>query len=59
VLICDDSEDHHGGKGIVVGLSDGTAKWRGKVDFYGLDEETPLPVGAGSPVEELVCLRAE
>jgi len=59
VLICDDSEDHHGGKGIVIGLTGGAAKWRDKVDDYELDLKAPLIIGEGSPVEELVCLSAE
>lgn len=59
VLVADDSEDHHFGKGIVVGLSGGAAKYRDKVDDYDMDRETPLWVGEESPVEELVCLRAE
>ncbi|MHC4973956.1 MAG: type II secretion system protein [Planctomycetota bacterium] len=59
VLVADDSDDHHFGKGIVVGLSGGAAKFRDKVDDYDMDRETPLFVDEGSPVEELVCLRAE
>lgn len=59
VLLADDSEDHHNGKGIVVGLSGGAAKFRDKVDNYDMDRETPLWVGEESPIEELVCLRAE
>lgn len=59
VLLCDDSEDHHGNRGIVVGLSDGSAKWRDKVDAYGMDLDAPLVVGETSDIEELVCLREE
>lgn len=59
VLVADDSEDHHFGKGIVVGLTGGAAKFRDKVDDYGMDRETPLFVGEGSLVEELVCLRSD
>jgi len=59
VLVADDSEDHHFGKGLVVGLTGGAAKYRDKVDDYEMDRETPLFVGEGSIVEELVCLRSE
>jgi prepilin-type N-terminal cleavage/methylation domain-containing protein len=59
VLVADDSEDHHFGKGIVVGLSGGAAKYRDKVDDYEMDRDTPLFPGEGSIVEELVCLRSE
>ena len=59
VLICDDSEDHHNGKGIIVGLTGGAAKWRDKVDYYELDIKVPLVIGESSSVEELVCLTAE
>ena len=59
VLVADDSEDHHFGEGIVVGLSGGAAKFRDKVDDYEMDRDTPLFVGEGSIVEELVCLRSE
>jgi len=59
VLVADDSEDHHFGKGLVVGLTGGAAKYRDKVDDYDMDRETPLFVGEGSTVEELVCLRSE
>ncbi len=56
VLLCDDSDDHHEGKGFVVGLTGGTVKWRHKVDDYGLDEGTMVTVGEGSIVAELRCL---
>lgn len=59
VLVCDDSEDHHDGKGFVVGLTNGAVKWRDKFDDYGQRQDAPVEVGEGSPVEELVCLRAE
>jgi len=59
VLLCDDSADHHGGKGFVVGLSGGAVKWRDKVDDWGLDPDTRVRVGEGSVVPELRCLRAE
>jgi len=59
VLIADDSEDHHDGKGIVVGLTGGVAKFRDKVDDYGLARDTPLAVGSESDREELRCLRAD
>lgn len=57
VLLADDSEDHHNGKGFVVGLSGGAAKWRDKVDDYGGDAAEPVNVGEASAIEELRCLR--
>ncbi len=59
VLICDDSDDHHFGKGFVVGLTGGAVKWRQTVDDYGLKEGTRVTVGEGSIVEELRCLRTD
>lgn len=59
VLVCDDSEDHHGSKGIVVGLSGGAAKWRDKVDDLKMRHDAPLSIGEGSDVEELRCLKEE
>jgi prepilin-type N-terminal cleavage/methylation domain-containing protein len=59
VLIADDSEDHHQGKGIVVGLTGGAAKWRDKVDDYGMRKDEPLTIGPDSAVDELTCLRVE
>ena len=56
VLVCDDSEDHHAGKGMVVGLSNGAVKWRDKVDDYALPPDQPIVVGEGSQVPELECL---
>lgn len=57
VLLADDSEDHHDGRGVVVGLTGGAAKWRDKVDDYGLSTDAALAVGEGSDVPELACLR--
>jgi len=59
VLVADDSEDHHNQRGIVVGLTGGTAKFRDKVDDYDVARDTALVVGSGSAVEELKCLRAD
>ncbi|MCZ6788294.1 MAG: type II secretion system protein [Planctomycetota bacterium] len=59
VLLADDSEDHHDGKGIVVGLTGGIAKWRDKVDRYKMSIDDPLEVGPNSTVEELKALIAE
>jgi prepilin-type N-terminal cleavage/methylation domain-containing protein len=56
ILIADDSEDHHDNKGIVVGLTGGQAKWRDKVDDYGLTVDAPLTVGGGSGITELQAL---
>lgn len=57
VLIADDSDDHHGGRGIVVGLTGGAAQWRDKVDDYRLPPDAPLLPGAAADVEELAYLR--
>lgn len=59
VLVCDDSEDHHDGRGFVVGLNGGAAKWRDKARAWNLDPNTRVKVGEGSVVEELQCLRSE
>lgn len=59
VLLSDDSEDHHDNKGFVVGLTGGAAKWRHKVDDYGMNHDAPLAVGEGSGAEELNCLRVD
>ena len=58
-LIADDSDDHHDGKGFVVGYTDGTVKWRDKVDDWQLPRDTHVKVGEDSVVEELRCLRSE
>jgi len=59
VLVCDEDEQYHGGKGLVVGLNDGSAKWRDKVDYYSMAIEKPIAVGEASEIEELKCLRRE
>ena len=59
VMVCDDSEDHHAGRGFVVGLNSGASKWREKVDDWLVDTDTTVEVGEGSKVEELRCLRAD
>ena len=59
VLVCDDSEDHHDGKGFVVGLQGGSAKFRDKVDDWEIDISTVVQVGEGSVIPELVCLRTD
>jgi prepilin-type N-terminal cleavage/methylation domain-containing protein len=59
VLLCDEDEAYHGKKGLVVGLNDGSAKWRDKVDYYSKSIDTEIQVGEGSAVEELTCLRRE
>ena len=58
VLVCDDSEDHHENRGMVVGLTGGAVKWRDKVRDYGIGGKR-ITVGEGSIVEELKCLRAD
>jgi len=58
VLLADDSDDHHG-RGFVVGLSGGRARWWDKRDRWGLAPGTPVTVGAASRVEEFRPLRAE
>ena len=59
ILICDDSEDHHLGRGLMVGFGGGWVKWRSKVDDYHMDESAVLTVGPGSTVDELKCLVAD
>ena len=59
VLLCDEDEAYHGKKGLVVGLNDGSAKWRDKVDYYSKSVETAIAVGETSEIEELKCLRRE
>ena len=59
VLICDDSEDHHDGKGYVIGLNGGAAKWRDKIDDWDMDLKKPVAIGEGSEVDELQCLLGE
>ena len=58
-LICDDSEDHHLGRGFVVAFSDGSARWRDKADDWEIAVETPVAPGKGSAVKELTCLVAD
>ena len=59
VLTCDDSEDHHDRRGVVVGMSNGVAKWRDKLDDYELTRASELAIGPDSAAEELRCLRAD
>jgi len=59
VLLADDSDDHHDGKGFVVGYAGGTVKWRDKAKDWGLDHSRSVRVGPDSVVPELRCLAAE
>jgi len=59
VLVCDDDEEHHDGKGFVVGLNGGAAKWREKFEDYDIDPKKVVEIGEGSEVEELQCLLGE
>lgn len=59
VLVCDDSDDHHFKLGYVVGLSNGSTKFRDKVDDWKISVETTVAVGEESVVEELKCLKAD
>jgi prepilin-type N-terminal cleavage/methylation domain-containing protein len=59
ILTCDDSEDHHDKKGFVCGFSDGSVKWRDKVDAWDMDMSAVVEIGEGSTVKELQCLRHE
>jgi len=59
VLVADDSSDHHDDRGVVVGLTGGVARFRDRMDDYGLAKDAPLLVGEGSAAEELRALRAE
>lgn len=56
-IIADDSDEHHNGKGLVVGYTDGSAKFRDKFDDWGVPVETEVKVGEASDVAELKCLR--
>jgi hypothetical protein len=59
-LVADDSEDHHDGKGFVVGYAGGTVTWRDKLRDWGLDNyDTRVVVGPDSIVPELRCLSAD
>lgn len=58
-IICDDSEDHHLGKGFVVGYTNSSAKFRDKLDDWKIDIATVVKVGEGSEVPELQCLSTE
>ena len=58
-LICDDSEDHHGGKGFVIGFTGGSVKFRHKFDDWEVDVNTPVAIGEGSAIKELECMKAD
>ena len=59
MLICDDSDDHHG-KGVVVGLTSGQVRFWLKVEDLDLDDEdTHVAIGPNSVVAELRCMRAD
>ncbi len=58
-LICDDSEDHHGGKGFVIGFTGGSVKFRHKFDDWEIDVKTAVLIGEGSAIKELECMRAD
>ena len=58
VLVCDDSADHHGGLGMVIGYNGGSAHWRDKVKHWKLPANAPLVVGHTSLVKDLKCLIA-
>ncbi len=59
ILVCDDSDDHHGGKGFVVGYNGGSAEWQDKVDHWKMDFDTVVEIGENSSIEALKCLIAE
>ncbi len=58
-LMCDDSQDHHLGKGFVVGYTNGAAKFREKLEHWKLDVAVDVKVGTGSEIEELKCLNTD
>ncbi len=58
-LVCDDSEDHHGGKGFVIAFTGGSVKFRHKFDDWEIDVKTPVAIGEGSAIKELVCMKAD
>ena len=58
-LVCDDSEDHHDAKGLVIGFTGGAVKFRHKFDDWEIDVKTSVQIGEGSGIEELECMRAD
>lgn len=58
-LVCDDSEDHHDNKGLVIGFTGGSVKFRHKFDDWDMDVKTSVQIGEGSEIEELECMRAD
>lgn len=58
-LLADDSEDHHNGKGFVIGYNDSSVKYKLKFDDWKISLETEIRVGEGSEVEDLKCLRTD
>ena len=59
ILVCDDGVDHHAGKGFVIGLSNGSAKFRHRFDDWKIDAAKSIEIGENSAIPELRCLRAD
>lgn len=58
-LVCDDSENHHDGKGFVVGFTGGSVKFRHKFEDWQMDVKESVSIGEGSKIKELDCMRAD
>lgn len=58
-MICDDSEDHHNGKGFVIAYSTGAVKFRQKFEDWNIEIDTEVKVGEGSEIEDLKCLNTD
>ena len=58
ILFCDDGDDHHP-EGLCVAYTSGSARFRSKVDDWGIDHDTKVEIGENSSIEELKCLIAE
>ncbi|MFQ5845871.1 MAG: type II secretion system protein [Planctomycetota bacterium] len=59
ILVCDQDEKFHDDKGICVGMTDGSAKYRDKLADYEKGQDQPLEIGEASDVEELRCMQAD
>jgi prepilin-type N-terminal cleavage/methylation domain-containing protein len=58
-MTADDSDDHHNGKGFVIGYSSGAVKYKQKFDDWNIDPDTEVKVGEGSAIEDLKCLKTD
>ncbi|MEM8886178.1 MAG: type II secretion system protein [Planctomycetota bacterium] len=58
-LMADDSEDHHGGLGFVIGYTNASVQFKRKFEDWKIDVDTEVKVGEGSEIEVLQCLRTD